>query len=500
VLGVSCKGISEATQTMEKKPSVTVTLTESDGILPNTAYTVYAVAANAQSLVSAVKSVTVLTTDKNIPSPVKAAVSSTSAGATVTFNETVSRGEGKAFAHYYKVWAPGTEAMKVELGEENIVVDGAGVTFSAPDTVSGAYVFFTWEEGLVKNAVGTKCPEYQTVVFSAKNGAAVTSQCRGIMSRWPVTTFGWTRMYLDSVKKEFVKCPEDSLMSFVNPEDAVYYIKADSTVFPNSVVKPAIAIAYVNDNSATIFKELENFEFDLNANILALGAKAGTDPDFGDNLVWSVAEDSFVDVWGNTSAAYANGDNYIRSYGYEVDDFCGIFAIAQYLVYSGKGYYCNDTITISKTADKNIVNITGFGKGYFKMWSNITFTPESIDCVVDPDLGILTFPINNGIGSLVSTKKDYGKIYMGWMPEGELLPAYLSMKQAGVYSFDSSYPYLEYCYVENEEYQWYDYVVLRNITKLTVAPTSSPQSSCTLPISSVGRPKYTSANTGIFKY
>lgn len=475
VLGVSCKGITEATQTMEAKPTVTVTLGVKDGILPNTTYTVYAVAANVQSLVSSVKSATVLTSDMNIPTPTAAAKSATAAAAKITFNESVVRGEGKVLAHYYKVWAPEKEVMTLELAKKDIVISGTDVTLSAPDTVNGAYVLFTWEEGMVKNAVGTPCEEFELNHFYAEKGKIVADSCQGLVTRWPVGTFGWTRVCKDKEGK-VVTCPEDSVLAFGNPADAAYLIKADSTIVYSSS-DLSVSVAYINSNSATVYKETEKVKLDKVNNVVSLGTKKGSDPEYGDFVVWGVPAGLFIDVWGNTCEAYTNADNCLRSYGYTAEDFCGTYSFI--LGSDNAGVYYKDTVVITKQ-DADTVIISGLGENN-PGWGTAKLTPKSCKAVIDGVFATMTIPADAQIGVLegVSTsgpyKYDIGLSGGDWGANTTPVVFTMAVKGTFTYTCTETYFYCN-CISDGEVLGFWDVLSPKTFTLLTPSPSAVPAS------------------------
>ena len=137
-------------------PSTTIVLKD---LVPNTKYTVYAIAGNSQSFTGNVVTATVLTSDSLVPEITKVATADSIFS--ITFNEPVERGEGaiKAYiiAKNYS-WSEPVDVIAVP--EEDIEVKGTSLSVVVPGAPAGAYVVLSFAEGVVVNKVGTPSEAY----------------------------------------------------------------------------------------------------------------------------------------------------------------------------------------------------------------------------------------------------------------------------------------------------------------------------------------------------
>ncbi len=151
-----------------KTSSVTVNMRDAKDqplCVPNTTYTVYAVASSAQGVVGAVKTLEVTTTDGEAPvlMPYTATdpTSETDTVTTVSFSEEVMMGEGTVSASYYQEYGDGN---LVSIPEDDIFVatHGKNVYFAVNNVPAGAYVLYSWTEGAFVDSYGNKCPATNT--------------------------------------------------------------------------------------------------------------------------------------------------------------------------------------------------------------------------------------------------------------------------------------------------------------------------------------------------
>ena len=151
-----------------KASSVTVNMRDAKDqplCVPNTTYTVYAVASSAQGVVGAVKTLEVTTTDGEAPvlMPYTATdpTSETDTVTTVTFSEEVMMGEGTVSAFYYQEYGDGN---LVSIPDDDIFVatSGKNAYFAVNNVPAGAYVLYSWTEGAFVDSYGNKCPATNT--------------------------------------------------------------------------------------------------------------------------------------------------------------------------------------------------------------------------------------------------------------------------------------------------------------------------------------------------
>ncbi len=155
--------LAEGVVNYSDKPSTTIVLKE---LVPNTKYTVYAIAGNSQSFTGNVVTATVLTSDGLTPDITK--FSASDSVFTITYNEPVQKGEGAITAYVMAKNISWTEPIdSFEVPADSISIKGSVVTVTVPDAPAGAYVVLGFGEGVVKNMVDTPSEEYCALMEGA---------------------------------------------------------------------------------------------------------------------------------------------------------------------------------------------------------------------------------------------------------------------------------------------------------------------------------------------
>ena len=156
-------GYAEGVVNYAEKPSTTIVLKD---LVPNTKYTVYAIAGNSQSFTGNVVTATVLTSDGLTPEFEKASASDSVF--TITYNEPVQKGEGAITAYVIAKNLSWTEPIdSFEVPADNISAKGNVLTVTVPGAPAGAYVILGFAEGVVKNMVGTPSEAYSPFAAGA---------------------------------------------------------------------------------------------------------------------------------------------------------------------------------------------------------------------------------------------------------------------------------------------------------------------------------------------
>lgn len=155
--------LAEAVVNYSDKPSTTVVLKD---LTPNTKYTVYAIAANSQSITGNVVTATVLTSDNLTPEFTKASASDSVF--TITYNEPVKKGDGAITAYVMAKNLSWTEPVEsIEVPADNISIKGSVMTVTVPGAPAGAYVVLGFEDGVVTNMVDTPSEAYCALMEGA---------------------------------------------------------------------------------------------------------------------------------------------------------------------------------------------------------------------------------------------------------------------------------------------------------------------------------------------
>ncbi len=356
------------------EPTVTV---EAYDLMPNTAYTVYAVATNSQGKVSEIISQEVKTTDSIIPqivldkNGIPEVDDSELADGALTFSyndpveltEAFKAGTAVIKAHYYgeNTAAPDAQGnyicspalMEEVIPVDSVSVDGNDVTVRLVSRIPGAFVLLGIDEGVVENelkAVNAESKDGIVYLDSSNKYAPATT---GVGARFE--TEEW-EFYLPLDEKE-ERWPSDTTVYFSNyATDAMTFV-ADTLAAPevNVAVKAVsnsttIEVVYHEDGGRKISNQSSAYK--VTGNVLNVGF--AEEPKYGAYVSISIAAGDFEDLWGNPNAAYTNVDeeegiygNWFYSYGYEVADFCGTYKFEYYTYYQGASLLTDAAVVIA---------------------------------------------------------------------------------------------------------------------------------------------------------
>lgn len=327
-----------------KYPSLTIPV---DGMEPNTTYQVYAVASNEKGIIGKISVASIKTTDSGKPTFTQFSADASAKSATVTFNQAVTRGEGKVSGVYFKEW---DFENPVPLTDEDIAVEVSGKTMklTAADVPAGAYLLFSWEEGTVVDATGNKCAAFESSV----NPAAETVEDMFVGVWLHVANKNW------SMSDDNVSSPKSG-STFPKWSDFVGEITFDDFVYvvEEDIKDGDFTVTYTNDSRTATYKlPVKNINFGLNDNFgtkkVTFTLPAATLP--GDKVTLAIAEGVFKDVYGNDNDAFASKVYWV-SFAMKKEDVLGTFTFYATLS-SGKTYNLgNFTIEEDAEAENGLV-------------------------------------------------------------------------------------------------------------------------------------------------
>ena len=327
-----------------KYPSLTIPV---DGMEPNTTYQVYAVASNEKGIIGKISVASIKTTDSGKPTFTQFSADASAKSATVTFNQAITRGEGKVSGVYYKEW---DFENPVPLTDEDIAVEVSGKTMklTAADVPAGAYLLFSWEEGTVVDATGNKCAAFESSV----NPAAETVEDMFQGTWLHVANKNW------SMSDDNVSSPKSG-STFPKWSDFVGEITFDDFVYvvEEDIKDGDFTVTYTNDSRTATYKlPVKNINFALNDNFgtkkVTFTLPAATQP--GDKVTLAIAEGVFKDVYGNDNNAFASKVYWV-SFAMTKEDVLGTFTFYATLS-SGKTYsFGNFTIEEDAEAENGLV-------------------------------------------------------------------------------------------------------------------------------------------------
>lgn len=392
---------ASSTATIDQVKSLTI-----EGLIPYTYYTVYAVATNAQGVISDVATASTLTTDSTAPSIKNYDTEEADSVMyyQILFNDPIKlSGEGDLTLHIYgeNYYDDTTlnciEINNVVIAPENISDAGGVITVKIPKDyyIPGALVDLTWPEGFVKNAQDMPCAAfpYTGLYYDAANEYALTPN--GISAQYEYVDFALSFFATAEEEEAFLEAQEDE--EEIVPETVYYsdwqalqmvaYARTDAPLAGKT--KTAKASVSVSDAAGRVVSYPVTPGITQEGNI---AVELEEDPGFGTVATYTIEAGSYVDIFGNENLEYSlDYGVYFCSYGYSIDDIAGNYTFGFSSAFASQGYgpYSN-VITISESDNAE--------KG------NIMFTGQLADINVkfygdfDVDLGEITLPSKPVVG------------------------------------------------------------------------------------------------------
>ena len=347
-------------------------------LTPNATYTVYAVAASTMGVVTEVKTASATTTDSTAPGLSNLSVSSTDTTLvyTISYNDPVSLGNGEVTAHVYAVNGEYDKVNKVLVEYRNykvpatcLATNGKNLIVSLPreEAIPGAIVTLTYTAGVVVNGVGTPCAAYNNSVVDGNGKVTI-----GIGGAYDNVSFDFT---LDET------WPADTVVYFSDWTKLmpVAYSKSDYAI-AGATKDANFKVKVVDGNGRTVTYDAAKFD---KLTPEAVGFMLNEDPGYGTSLSFTIAEGSFVDLFGNANNEFTSEGNYYCSCGYSLEDIIGEYTVNGVSYREGKDETKAWIIEKSNDAKKGNVMITTY-------WGVKCDTP--IYAYFDKDAGIFTIP------------------------------------------------------------------------------------------------------------
>lgn len=341
------------------------------GLASNTAYTVYAVASNAQGVVSEVAVATVTTTDGTAPQLLLDKVQSQEKDSVLLvalqFDDPIAlSGKGGVTAHFYAAYTtPDAEgnlvAQKtVELTKENECLEAEGdilyITIPKTEYTPGAIVTFTYPAGIVTNALGAECAAFEDAGVTAKR------ETDGIAATYKTVSFKIS-VNEDGDKEEDGNAPaegeggeeeEDGPIVFTDWEELVMLSYSQSAYPLEGTDESAeVTVSVVDANDRTVTYKAQTFKA---IDTKKIGVILNEDPGYGVYVSYKIAAGSFLDIYGNTNDEFSVEKGYYCSYGYTVDDVIGTYSVTSRNAYTGETSP-EYTLIVEDSEDKEKGNI-----------------------------------------------------------------------------------------------------------------------------------------------
>lgn len=365
---------ASSTATIDQVKSLTI-----EGLIPYTYYTVYAVATNAQGVISDVATASTLTTDSTAPSIKNYDTEEADSVMyyQILFNDPIKlSGEGDLTLHIYgeNYYDDTTlnciEINNVVIAPENISDAGGVITVKIPKDyyIPGALVDLTWPEGFVKNAQDMPCAAfpYTGLYYDAKGAL----NANGIAGQYEYVDFALSFFETVEEEEEFLEEQEEN--EEIVPE-TVYYSDwktlemiayprtahlAGSTAPLAGTTKTAKATISVSDAAGRVVSYPVKPGMTQEGNIVV---ELEEDPGFGTIATYTIEAGSYVDIFGNENLEYSlDYGAYFCSYGYTINDVVGTYNVtgSEYDFTSKKPIaFEPKTLTIVKSDDSEKGNV-----------------------------------------------------------------------------------------------------------------------------------------------
>ncbi|MCI6428726.1 MAG: hypothetical protein MR809_07605 [Rikenellaceae bacterium] len=359
---------ASSTATIDQVKSLTI-----EGLIPYTYYTVYAVATNAQGVISDVATASTRTSDSTVPSYEDHATEEADSVMyyQISFSDPIKlSGEGDLTLHIYgeNYYDDTTlnciEINNVVIAPENISDEGGVITVKIPKDyyIPGALVDLTWPEGFVKNAQDMPCAAftYTGLHYDAKGAL----NANGIAAQYEYV--GFALSFFETVEEEEEFLEEQEENEEIVPE-TVYYTDWEAlqmVAYARSVAplasktKTAKASVSVSDAGGRVVSYPVTPGMTQEGNI---AVELGEDPGFGTVATYTIEAGSYVDIFGNENLEYSlDYGTYFCSYGYSINDVVGTYNVtgSEYDFSSGKPIaFEPKTLTIVKSDDSEKGNV-----------------------------------------------------------------------------------------------------------------------------------------------
>ena len=361
---------ASSTATIDQVKSLTI-----EGLIPYTYYTVYAVATNAQGVISDVATASTLTTDSTAPSIKNYDTEEADSVMyyQILFNDPIKlSGEGDLTLHIYgENYCDNTtlnciEIKNVVIAPENISDEGGVITVKIPKDyyIPGAIVDLTWPEGFVKNAQDMPCAAfpYTGLYYDAAHEYALTPN--GISAQYEYVDFALSFFATAEEEEAFLEAQEDE--EEIVPETVYYsdwqalqmvaYARTDAPLAGKT--KTAKASVSVSDAAGRVVSYPVTPGITQEGNIVV---ELEEDPGFGTVATYTIEAGSYVDIFGNENLEYSlDYGVYFCSYGYTINDVVGTYNVtgSEYDFTSKKPIaFEPKTLTIVKSDDSKKGNV-----------------------------------------------------------------------------------------------------------------------------------------------
>ena len=333
LLSQSYEGLYTGLENAAEIESVTINANAAGGIMPGTLYYIYAVGASQeQGIASAAVYDSVYTTNSNVPifdDEVAFAASADGSYVDIALNDVVKAGEGKVYYDVFSTYGGySIFDTKQVVPADSIVYSGKIVRVKTPANVpNGAVVNITWDEGAFVNSADKMAKAYTVCNYTGLD----TKLGDGILYRKaPVS---WTISYPDVLVNDTTL--HSTAEDVIGIEDLTadgFRFTIDSTILGNTTYPH---ITYHNQNGSVFSYDGFGGYGMLNDSTLVILVDPTYSIEKGTWMSIEIPANAFVDEYGNGNAAFSSNENFIYSFGWEMEDLLGTYQVSAYEGFSG---------------------------------------------------------------------------------------------------------------------------------------------------------------------
>ena len=464
LLSQSYEGLYTGLENAAEIESVTINANAAGGIMPGTLYYIYAVGASQeQGIASAAVYDSVYTTNSNVPifdDEVAFAASADGSYVDIALNDVVKAGEGKVYYDVFSTY-PDSEGnyysifdAKQVVPADSIVYSGKIVRVKTPANVpNGAVVNITWDEGAFVNSADKMAKAYTVCNYTGLD----TKLGDGILYRKaPVS---WTISYPDIlVNDTTLHSTAEDTIGLVNLASEGFVFVMDSTI---SILFNSPEITYYNQDNSVFSYPATQIGI-LSDSTFVVYVDPNQMPERGTWMSINIPAGTLSDEFGNTNAAFTSNQNFIYSFGWEMEDLYGNYEAIGISLYDGQ-------INLNEEGSPLVIRPVGKddkdASDNNVVIENLIQKGTKLYAKFGKDDGLLHIPAGQSLWdgedkiSVYNNETGYGPIYgqdsviTGYK---EFIPTYVFYDYSG-YGYDVTLSLVQPGYIMNVDPSWSNY-------------------------------------------
>lgn len=329
---------------LENWPATSTKTLNLSGLLPNTTYTMYAVASSEQGLVGSVAQKTITTTDNVSPFLGKVSKTAADNSISISFSEPVARGEGAVKAYYLIPYGDLTVKHPIDDEDVTVTVEGNAVSVSVANAPAGSIVLVEMEAGAFVDAKGHASNAVVTDV-DMETGEFSSDL-------WWMTdknTIKFTTDMIEGYGEAFVDWT--TFKACIKYTEPLFLIDEDADI--EGVIAIYSGDDYITKINLTEVEVLDScIEFSLPKEM-----------NYGDKVGFSIPANVVCDIFGNPNEEFEVPMAWQRSYGLSRQDIIGKWDWTYMSAAAGDVVTESILITSDLSTDKGVVISNLFDAG-----------------------------------------------------------------------------------------------------------------------------------------